>query len=109
MLNLIANFDLGNEELVSFQLKALYRFLSKMKELGKVQLEIITFLRKTSHISESQIINEFIILKEKLILLENKPFEKRPFLYLDIISWLEAKINKTTIKDEVIRKKNIVA
>jgi len=92
MLNLIANFDLGNIELVNYRLRSLYRYLSKMKELGEVQLEIIKFLRKTTQINERDIILEFKKLKNKLIIIERKPYEKRPFLYLDIISWLESKI-----------------
>ena len=97
MLNLIANFDQGNEELVSYQVKSLYRYLSNMKELGEVQLEIIKFLRKTTQINEQDINSEFKKLRSKLVIIEKKPYEKRPFLYLDIISWLESKIEGTTI------------
>jgi len=104
MLNLIANFDQGNEELVSYQVKSLYRYLSNMKELGDVQLEIIKFLRKTPKITPKEIVSEFKQLKDKLIVIEHKPYEKRPFLYLDIISWLESKIQGCSIK-EVIKAK----
>jgi len=104
MLNLIANFDQGNEELVSYQVKSLYRYLSNMKELGEVQLEIIKFLRKTPKITPKKIVSEFKQLKDKLKVIEHKPYEKRPFLYLDIISWLESKIQGCSIK-EVIRAK----
>lgn len=104
ILNLIANFDLGNEELVISQLKSLYRFLSKMTDLGAVQMEIISFLRKTPNINKKELVPAFQSLKDKLIRIEKKPFEKRPFLYLDIISWLESKINQTTIKEEIQRK-----
>ncbi len=104
MLNLIANFDLGNIELVNYRLRSLYRYLSNMKELGEVQLEIIKFLRKTTQIKEEDINSEFQKLKDKLEVIEQKPYEKRPFLYLDIISWLESKIEGTTIK-QVIQNK----
>ena len=104
ILNLIANFDKGNETLVSYQVKSLYRFLSKMKELEQTQIEIIKFLRKTPKMLPKDMKTEFIKLKDELSKIETKPYEKRPFLYLDIISWLEAKIEGVTIK-EVIRKK----
>ncbi len=104
MLNLIANFDQGNEELVSYQVKSLYRYLSNMKELGEVQLEIIKFLRKTTQINEQDINSEFKKLRSKLVIIEKKPYEKRPFLYLDIISWLESKIEGTTIRAVIKRK-----
>ncbi len=106
ILNLIANFDKGNETLVAYQVKSLYRFLSKMKELEQTQLEIIKFLRSTPKILPKDINQEFIKLKDGLSKIETKPYEKRPFLYLDIISWLEAKINGTSIKEEIRRKLN---
>lgn len=104
ILNLIANFDKGNEDLVAYQVKSLYRFLSKMSELEKTQLEIIKFLRNTPKMFPKDINAEFIKLKENLSAIEQRPYEKRPFLYLDIISWLEAKIQGTTIK-EIIKAK----
>ncbi len=104
ILNLIAHFDLGNEELVSYQIKSLYRFLSKLKELQKVQLEIIKFLRKTTTMQASKMNEEFKLLKDKLIEIEKEDFEKRPFLYLDIISWLESKIQGKSMK-EIIQSK----
>ena len=104
ILNLIANFDKGNETLVNYQVKSLYRFLSKMKELEQTQTEIIKFLRKTPKMFPKDMNSEFIKLKNELSKIEAKPYEKRPFLYLDIISWLEAKIQDTTIKN-IIQKK----
>jgi len=104
ILNLIAHFDLGNEELVSYQIKSLYRFLSKLKELQKVQLEIIRFLRRTTKMHASKMNEEFKVLKNKLVEIEKEDYEKRPFLYLDIISWLESKIQGKSMKEIIISK-----
>ena len=104
ILNLIANFDQGNEELVRYQVMSLYRYLSKMKELGSVQVEVLKFLRRTPEMSEKDMNMEFNLLKDKLLVIEQRPYEKRPFLYLDIISWLESKIEGTTIKEIILRK-----
>jgi len=104
VLNLIANFDLGNEQLVSYQVKSVFRYLSKMKELDDVQLEIIKFLKSTPRITKTDINSEFLKLKAKLESIEKKRFEKRPFLYLDIVSWLESKIEGISMR-EVIRRK----
>jgi len=35
------------------------------------------------------------------------PYEKRPFLYLDIISWLESRMQKRTVQ-AVIKEKYLV-
>ncbi len=104
ILNLIAHFELGNAQLVEYQVKSVYRFLLKMENLQEVQKEIFRFIRKTPKMRESELRNEFIHLKEKLLRLENMPYERRPFLYLDIISWLESKIEKRPVQ-AVIREK----
>lgn len=104
ILNLIAHFELGNRQLVEYQVKSVYRFLSKLEDLHEVQREIFHFLRKTPRIGTSEVKAEFVELKKKLVELEEKHFTRRPFLYLDIISWLESKIEDIPVQ-EVIRRK----
>jgi len=104
ILNLIAHFDLGNETLVNYQVKSLYRYLSKMEELEEVQLEIIKFLRRTPKMFPSTMKKEFSDLNDKLLLIAEKPFQKRPFFYLDITSWLQSKMSGLPMK-EVIQNK----
>lgn len=107
ILNLIAHFELGNAQLVEYQVKSLYRFLTKMQDLHGVQKEIVRFLRKTPRMREDELKDEFRRLKDKLSKFESDPFESRPFLYLDIISWLESKIEDRPIQD-IIQEKFVV-
>ncbi|WP_421798861.1 hypothetical protein [Haliscomenobacter sp.] len=104
ILNLIAHFEMGNAQLVEYQVKSVYRFLSKMEDIGAVHREVFRFLRRIPRMREQELRNEFISLRDKLIKLENDPFERRPFMYLDIISWLESKIEDKEVQD-VIREK----
>jgi hypothetical protein len=107
VLNLIAHYELGNELLVSYKIKSVFRFLLKMGELEKVHKEIFGFVRRTPKMSKSTIIHEFRELRNKLIIIENERFEKRPFLYLDIISWLDSKINKVSMVEAIIARRNM--
>jgi hypothetical protein len=50
--------------------------------------------------------DEFLSLRQKLEQLELDPYEKRPFLYLDIISWLDSKINGKTVQ-EIVKQKSL--
>lgn len=104
ILNLIAHFELGNAQLVEYQVKSVYRFLAKVENLQEVQREIFRFLRKTPRMRASEMKKEFIRLKKELTKLQNEAFERRPFLYLDIISWLESKIEERSVQ-EVIQEK----
>ncbi|MEQ9422847.1 MAG: hypothetical protein RJQ09_00410 [Cyclobacteriaceae bacterium] len=101
ILNLIAHFEIGNEDLVDYQVKSVYRFLAKMDNLQSMQLEIFKFLRKLPKVMPSEIKKEFEKLKNKLIQISQDPMERRPFLYLDIISWLESKIEGRPVQDVI--------
>lgn len=104
ILNLIAHFELGNAQLVEYQIKSVYRFLLKMEDLHEVQKEIFRFLRRTPRMRASEMKQEFVSLKEKLVRIEREPYERRPFLYLDIISWLESKIENRSVQAVVQAK-----
>lgn len=101
ILNLIAHFELGNDILVSYQVKSVYRFLLKIEDLQEVQKEILKFLRKTPNMLEDDIVHEFKKLKATLVSLRNDNYERRPFLYLDIISWLESKIQGISMQEAI--------
>ncbi|HBQ60405.1 MAG TPA: hypothetical protein DD671_12495, partial [Balneolaceae bacterium] len=45
ILNLIAHYEMGNQILVEYQIRSVYRFLSKMNDLNLVQQEILKFLQ----------------------------------------------------------------
>lgn len=104
ILNLIAHFELGNDELVEYQVKSVYRFLIKIGELHGVQKEIFYFLRQLPFSGTQDTRKAFRVLHKKLVKLAQDPYEKRAFLYLDIISWLECKLENRSIQ-EVIQEK----
>ncbi|MBX2817980.1 MAG: hypothetical protein KTR24_18375 [Saprospiraceae bacterium] len=104
ILNLIAHFELGNKILLEYQVKSVYRYLGKVSELQSVQLEIFKFLRKVPRMSEDNVREQFELLHTKLKKMEGGTFERRAYLYLDIISWLESKLERRPVED-IIREK----
>jgi hypothetical protein len=104
LLSLIAHYELGNDYYLENQLKNTYKFLLKMNDLHEVQKEIIKFLKNLNSIYPGDIKKEFIKMRERFIELEKNTYEKRAFLYLDIISWLESKIENRKISD-IIKEK----
>jgi len=107
ILNLVAHFDLGNEEHVNYQVKSVIRFLSKTKEHEAMQIEILKFLKRTTQMRSTNMSMEFSNLRDKLILLSKDKYQQRAFFYFDIISWLESKIQNRTIQ-EIISDKRIL-
>ncbi len=108
LLHLIAHYELGNFELLEYLIKSVYRFMAKMGNLGVVEEEVFNFLRLSFRLSPSRLKPEFEKLLEKLKTLEKNPFATRAFSYLDIISWLESKIQRVPVqnvlRDKFLRK-----
>ena len=104
LLNLIAHYELGNFNLLEYLVKSVYRFMAKMENLGPVEEDIFRFLQKAFSVGAHHLKPEFERLLERLKLYENKRFATRAFAYLDIVSWLESKINDVPV-GEVIRRK----
>ena len=104
ILNLVAHYEAGLDYNLDVLIKSTYKFLIKMEDLYEVQKEFIKFLRGLGDIYPNEVRNEFIKLHTKLKEFEDDPYQSRAFLYLDIISWLESKIQNRPI-GLVIRNK----
>jgi len=81
--------------------------MAKMKNLSVVEEEIFKFLRKSFTLQQKKVIPAFKLLKEKLEKYQGNPLETRSFMYLDIISWLESKIQHVPVQQ--IRKQKFLA
>ena len=79
-----------------------------MNDLHLVQREIISFLKSLNAIYPQALNQAFVGLHKKLKAIENHPFEKRSFLYLDIISWLESKIQGKSLQTIVLKKARLM-
>lgn len=104
ILNLISHYELENTLHLEYQIRSTYRFLAKMEDLQEVQKYILKFLRRLSHISPDQLKSEFSKSRTDLMKWVNDPFEKRAFLYLDLISWLDSKIHNKPIQEIIMEK-----
>lgn len=105
ILNLVAHYEAGLDQNLEAQIKATYKFLIKMNELHLVQQRIITFLRNLNNIYPHELKKAFMNLHRELKAFEDHPYEKRSFMYLDIISWLESKIENKSV-EEIIQEKS---
>ncbi len=104
VLSLVAHYEAGMDYHLEVQLKSTYKFLLKMNDLHAVQKEMIKFLRNLGNIYPHELRNEFQKLHDDLKKYEDHPYEKRAFLYLDIISWLESHLQNRPVA-EIIREK----
>ncbi len=104
ILNLVAHYEAGEDYHLDRLIRSTYKFLIKMEDLYQVQKEMIKFLRGLGDIYPHQLKGEFQKLYDTLLPLEEDPYERRSFLYLDILTWLESHITGRSIP-EIIREK----
>lgn len=104
ILNLICHYELENTDLVDYYILSTYRFLIKKDDLYMFQRYIMKFLKDLNRIKQDQLIDAFKNLRKQMQGLKNNPYEKRAFLYFDIISWLESRIENRPV-GEIIKEK----
>ncbi|MCD8407338.1 hypothetical protein LNI96_05315 [Tenacibaculum dicentrarchi] len=104
ILSLIAHYECGLDYDFERQFKDTYRFLLKMENLQEVQKELIYSIKALGDVFPHEIKKEFKKIYNRLKVYENHPYEKRAFLYLDILSWLASKIENKTVA-EIIKNK----
>ena len=104
VLYLVTHYEMGKDDHIEKLIKSTYKFLIKMNNLYKVQQKIIDFLKKLTNIYPSELKAAFIKLHRELKVFENHPYEKRAFLYLDILSWLESHTKKISVASVIQRK-----
>lgn len=108
VLNLIAHYECGLDYDLERQFVDTYKFLLKMENLQEVQKVFLTSIRDLSDVFPHEIKKEFKKIYTKLKKFENHPYEKRAFLYLDIFSWLESKIQNKPIAAIIKEKANLL-
>jgi hypothetical protein len=108
LLHLIAHFELGNHDLLAYLIKSVYRFMSKMENLSEVEEAMFQFMRASFHLSARNVKPKLQLLLDKIKKYENKSSEARAFAYLDVVSWIESKLENVLI-EKVIRRKYLEA
>ena len=101
LLQLIGHYEMENFDLLDYLAPSTYRFLEKMKELNKVQKETLKFLKKLIKHRNIGHREMFVTFRNKLEKLSKDPHSRRALLYLDLIPWVESKIQQKSIREVI--------
>ncbi|MFI3321023.1 MAG: hypothetical protein R3Y50_00660 [Rikenellaceae bacterium] len=104
ILNLIASYESNQDYNIDYQIRSVYSYILRMNDMHSAQKEVIDFLKKMNTFYASEFKQELAKLYNKLKPLEDHPYERRPFFYLDIISYLESKIKGVPVA-KIIQEK----
>ena len=104
MLNLIASYEAGLDYNLDYQIRNVYTFIIKMNDMHGVQKVLISFLKRLNHIYAGEFKQELRTLYDRIKPYETHPYERRTFFYLDIVSWLESKLEERSVEEIVSAK-----
>jgi hypothetical protein len=104
LMHLMAHFELGHFNLLEHLVDNVGRFFSKMRDLNEVQQLLFNFFKSNLDVSKQQLQHNLHTLKKEVIRLEKNPYEGRTFHNLDIVAWIDSRIERKTI-GEVIKEK----
>ena len=104
LLHLLAHYELGNLELMDSLTRSVFRYMSKMKNLTVIEQEMFRFFRNSFKFTRRQLKPQFEHFLENVKHLEGNRFETRSFAYIDIISWLESKVQGKTMAEIIYGK-----
>ncbi len=108
VLNVVAHYEAGFDYHLENHLRETYKFLIKMDDLHEVQKAMIRFVRSLGDIYPHELKAAFVKLHKELKQYEDDRYERRAFLYLDILSWLESKIENRPVGDIIREKAQII-
>lgn len=108
VVHLLAHYELGNNEIIDHLIKSVFRFMAKMNNLTVIEEEMFKFLRRSFRVPKNKVkleLEKFVATIKKY---ENSRFETRSFAYMDIISWVESKLQDKPM-GQVIREKYLAS
>lgn len=99
MLNIVACYEAGIDTNLDYQIRSVFSFIIKMKDMTDMKRELFAFFRKLNSTATLELKGEFQELYNRLKPYEAHPYERRTFYYLDLTSWLESKITGRSFGD----------
>ena len=108
ILTMILQYELGRNELLEYLARSTYRFLTKLEGLYEFEELMLGFMKKISK-NENLRGNRqlFLELKRSLASTKYEPGERNSLSTLDLIAWVDAKIEGVHVS-EILKQKNSV-
>jgi hypothetical protein len=97
ILKLTALFELQETDYIFENIRSVYGYLARNKQLNLFQVEIMNFLRICAKLPSTEIKQELEHLRTAMHRVAQNKFEQRPFFYFDIIGWLDSKLENKSL------------
>lgn len=96
IIDILIDYDLGQEIDMDKKIKAAMAYITKEDGLGEFQASFLSFINNLSSIFPQNQKASFLSMKSQLMDIKKNPLAAKPLLYFDFISWLDAQIEDKT-------------
>lgn len=101
LMQMLCHYELGNLDLLPYLHQNTARFFKKLEDINRFQQELLKFIQRLIKLPRSEHIPQMVKLKEKLVKLKRDPFERRAFIYMDALVYLDSRIQNITMEEVV--------
>ncbi len=106
ILKLATLLELEDWETLFDLVPSTYQYLVRVRDYNEFQRVLLQFLGSMARRNKLPDHNDWVHLKEQMETVIRNPFQRRPFFYFDIISWLESKITHRSVA-EIIQQRGL--
>ena len=101
---LMAYFDEENYEIMEYLVKSLRLYIKKIEQKDALLTTSLDFFRKIVKLPLGDRRNAMKNFHKDLIMIQDAPYEKRAFIYLDITSWVQSKLRGMSLQ-QIVKEK----
>jgi len=112
LLFVLIHYELGNEFNLSAYAQSSARYLAKKDKLNRPEEAILSFFKREKAyvlLDRSTLLSNFKSIVDSLNTIINDPKEQQLFRYFDFVSWFESKINGTSFRSEIEKKRSALS
>ncbi|NNE29537.1 MAG: hypothetical protein HKN16_07865 [Saprospiraceae bacterium] len=103
ILSILAHYQLGHYDLIPYLADQTMSFIKKIGGSHETQTLTVKFFKSLVNIPPTERKKAFEKFKKTLLKLEKNRLEKRSFVYLDILTWVESQLQDKTMQ-AIIKK-----
>jgi hypothetical protein len=104
LLNMLIHYELGNFDLIEYNIKSTYRFAYKKEKLNGYERTLLSFLRKAINVKDqAELRNALEVFRKDLVEVFQDKMERRADDYFKNFEWIDSKLTGRPV-NELIRE-----
>ena len=105
IMKLMCHYELGNIDILEYLINTYSNYFERKKDLNNFlqhAMKLFKLLSQKGALEHKALMKEYLQIFKKI---NKDPFEKRAFVYLDTLSWLEGRIKNKPIQMVIVESK----